>query len=111
METRYWRLLREKFTYLTSEGFPSLPLPFRVKNLCHPRSLPVLCPPIEWCGDNAAMIAWTGVERYKLGLTDPLDLPMMPKWSMEGLKNTESPEEDLGTDGKEWRRKVLNKEK
>ncbi|MBC7987262.1 MAG: tRNA (adenosine(37)-N6)-threonylcarbamoyltransferase complex transferase subunit TsaD, partial [Sphingomonadaceae bacterium] len=34
-----------------------------------------VAPPLWLCTDNAAMIAWAGVERFALGLTDPLDVP------------------------------------
>jgi N6-L-threonylcarbamoyladenine synthase len=57
--------------------------------------VPVVSPPVKWCGDNAAMIAWAGIERYRMGLIDPLDLPMLPKWSLEDLKAGEHHVETL----------------
>jgi N6-L-threonylcarbamoyladenine synthase len=44
-------------------------------------------PPISLCGDNAAMIAWTGAERLALGLSDPLNAPVRPRWPLD----TEAP--------------------
>ena len=41
-------------------------------------------PPLHLCGDNAAMIAWAGVERLKLGLTDGFDFPARPRWPLDG---------------------------
>ena len=35
------------------------------------------------CGDNAAMIAWAGAERLALGLVDPLDAPVRPRWPLD----------------------------
>jgi N6-L-threonylcarbamoyladenine synthase len=40
-------------------------------------------PPVELCGDNAAMIAWTGAERLARGLVDPLDAPVLPRWPLD----------------------------
>ena len=40
-------------------------------------------PPASLCTDNAAMIAWAGVERYAAGLTDPLDVPARARWPLD----------------------------
>lgn len=45
----------------------------------------LVAPPPKLCTDNAAMIAWAGVERLALGLTDPLDFPARPRWPLESL--------------------------
>jgi len=45
--------------------------------------LKLVAPPLELCGDNGAMIAWAGIERLRLGLTDGLDAPPRPRWPLE----------------------------
>jgi N6-L-threonylcarbamoyladenine synthase len=45
--------------------------------------LPFSAPPLWLCTDNAAMIAWAGAERYKLGLTDALDCVARPRWPLD----------------------------
>lgn len=45
--------------------------------------LKLLAAPLELCGDNGAMIAWAGIERLRLGLTDGLDTPPRPRWPLE----------------------------
>jgi N6-L-threonylcarbamoyladenine synthase len=45
----------------------------------------LVAPPPALCTDNAAMIAWAGVERLALGLTDPLDFAARPRWPLESL--------------------------
>ena len=40
-------------------------------------------PPASLCTDNAAMIAWAGVERYAAGLTDPLDVSARARWPLD----------------------------
>ena len=50
--------------------------------------LPLVAPPMALCTDNAAMIAWAGVERFRLGLTDPLDVPARPRWPLDPTAET-----------------------
>lgn len=45
--------------------------------------LQLLAPPIDLCTDNAAMIAWAGLERFRLGLTDDLDAEARPRWPLD----------------------------
>ena len=40
-------------------------------------------PPLAMCTDNGAMIAWAGAERLALGLTDPLNAPVRPRWPLD----------------------------
>ncbi|EMD83983.1 tRNA (adenosine(37)-N6)-threonylcarbamoyltransferase complex transferase subunit TsaD [Pacificimonas flava] len=54
-----------------------------LKALAAEFGLPLVAPPMALCTDNAAMIAWAGVERFRLGLTDPLDAPARPRWPLD----------------------------
>tara|TARA_B100000686_G_C16715753_1_gene931883 strand:+ start:39 stop:1112 length:1074 start_codon:yes stop_codon:yes gene_type:complete len=40
-------------------------------------------PDINLCGDNAAMIAMVGLEKYKLKLFDNLDFEANPRWALD----------------------------
>jgi N6-L-threonylcarbamoyladenine synthase len=42
-----------------------------------------VAPPVELCTDNAAMIAWAGVERLRLGASDPLEIAARPRWPLD----------------------------
>lgn len=50
--------------------------------------LPLVAPPIRLCTDNAVMIAWAGIERLRLGLTDELDQAPRPRWPLAELSVT-----------------------
>ena len=52
-------------------------------NLCKENNYQSLFPPIELCGDNAAMIAMVGLEKYKLKQFDNLDYPAKPRWPLD----------------------------
>jgi len=51
--------------------------------------VPFLAPPVQLCTDNGVMIAWAGLERFRLGLTDSLAFRARPRWPLEALKNSE----------------------
>ena len=40
-------------------------------------------PPPWLCTDNAAMIAWAGIERFRVGLADGLDAPARARWPLD----------------------------
>jgi N6-L-threonylcarbamoyladenine synthase len=52
-------------------------------NLCNEEKYQSMFPPIEFCGDNAAMIAVVGLEKFKLKQFDNLDHPAKPRWSLD----------------------------
>ena len=45
--------------------------------------LPFTAPPMALCTDNAAMIAWAGLERFEPGHSDPLDISARPRWPLD----------------------------
>ena len=52
-------------------------------NLCNEENYQSMFPPIELCGDNAAMIAMVGLEKFKLKQFDNLDHPAKPRWPLD----------------------------
>lgn len=42
-----------------------------------------VAPPLALCTDNAAMIAWAGIERMALGQFDSLDFVARPRWPLD----------------------------
>ena len=50
--------------------------------LCKEKNYKPIFPP-ELCGDNAAMIAMVGLEKFKLKQFDNLDYPAKPRWPLD----------------------------
>jgi N6-L-threonylcarbamoyladenine synthase len=46
---------------------------------------PLIAPPQRLCTDNAVMVAWAGIERLGLGISDPLSTPCRPRWPLDTL--------------------------
>ena len=55
----------------------------RIETLAAARSLALSIPPPRLCTDNAAMIAWAGIERLTRGLVDPLDASPRARWPLD----------------------------
>jgi N6-L-threonylcarbamoyladenine synthase len=55
----------------------------RLSALAGDAGLSFVAPPPALCTDNGAMIAWAGLERLRLGLDDPLDAPVHPRWPLD----------------------------
>jgi N6-L-threonylcarbamoyladenine synthase len=53
-----------------------------LRGIAEGRGLPMLAPPLRYCTDNAVMVAWAGIERLRLGLTDTLAHNPRPRWPL-----------------------------
>lgn len=51
--------------------------------LCGETGLRFVSPPPELCSDNGAVVAWAGLERFALGLTDDLSFAPRPRWPLD----------------------------
>lgn len=54
-----------------------------LEHLALTHGLPFVAPPQWLCTDNAAMIAWAGLERLGAGLVDGLDAPARARWPLD----------------------------
>ena len=54
-----------------------------LKNLATREGLQFIAPPLKLCSDNAAMIAWAGIERLSRNMIDPLDFAARPRWPLD----------------------------
>ena len=51
--------------------------------LSNERNFTSVFPPKYLCSDNAAMIAWAGIERFKINLIDNLEFPSKARWPLD----------------------------
>ena len=54
-----------------------------LEGVCAAEGVRFLAPPLRLCTDNAAMIAWAGIERFRDGLRDGMDLVARPRWPLD----------------------------
>ncbi len=55
----------------------------RLEQVAAESGLAMVAPPAKLCTDNAAMIAWAGIERLQRGLVDGLDFAPRPRWPLD----------------------------
>lgn len=53
-----------------------------LQTLAQENKMEFIAPPIELCTDNAAMIAWAGMERLQKGWVSDLDFKPRPRWPL-----------------------------
>ena len=89
----YLRLIMRRF--LDIRGFEHVDLVF---------------PPVELCTDNAAMIAWTGIEMWEEGWVSELSVQPIRKWSMTEAEVAEGEQGTgiLGVGGWKARKDSMN---
>lgn len=51
--------------------------------LAEKHGMTLAVPPIGLCTDNAAMVAWAGIERLSIGPADTLDFAPRPRWPLD----------------------------
>lgn len=56
----------------------------RLENLCQKYNTKFFAPPVKYCTDNGAMIAWLGVEKYQKKQFSDLGFKPTPRWELGG---------------------------
>ena len=54
-----------------------------LNNLSKDMNFETMYPDIKYCGDNAAMIAWVGIQKYKKKLFDDLKIKAKSRWPLD----------------------------
>ncbi len=52
---------------------------------CKNYNYEVITPPLNLCTDNGVMVAWAGLERFRLGLISDIKTSPMARWDLESL--------------------------
>lgn len=55
----------------------------RLHALTEAEGMDLAIPPQHLCTDNGAMVAWAGIERFRLGRSDGLDFAPRPRWPLD----------------------------
>jgi len=56
-----------------------------LQNFAKKNKIEIIAPPIKFCTDNAAMIAWSGVEKLRHGKIDELNFKPRARWELDEL--------------------------
>ena len=79
---------KEKFQFIVAGGVAAnKKIRSMLINLCKEKNYESIFPPIELCGDNAAMIGMVGLEKFKLNQFNDLDYPAKPRWPLDEKAN------------------------
>ena len=54
-----------------------------LKSLAEAKNFNMVLPPLEFCTDNAAMIAWVGMEYHMIGKKTEFDFAPKPRWPLD----------------------------
>ena len=54
-----------------------------LSNLAKEMGFKTIYPDLKFCGDNAAMIAWAGIKRFKKNLTSNIDISARSRWPLD----------------------------
>jgi N6-L-threonylcarbamoyladenine synthase len=73
-----------KKTFVIAGGVAAnLKIRENLTKLANEKNFVSVFPPKYLCGDNAAMIAWAGIERFKINLIDNLEFPSKARWPLD----------------------------
>jgi len=77
-------LLKEKISFVIAGGVAAnQSIRGNLTQVCEEMNFTPLFPSLKFCSDNAAMIAWAGIKRYKKKLTNKLDIVAKSRWPLD----------------------------
>jgi len=77
-------LLKGKISFVVAGGVAAnQSIRENLSQVCKEMNFIPLFPNLKFCGDNAAMIAWAGIKRYKKKLINELDFVAKSRWPLD----------------------------
>ena len=70
-----------------------------LQDLCENQGFSLFAPPLEFCTDNAAMIALAGLEKFALGHRDDMSVRARPRWPLDSSAADNNPASGSGKKG------------
>ena len=70
-----------------------------LQDLCENQGFSLFTPPLEFCTDNAAMIALAGLEKFALGHRDDMSVRARPRWPLDSSAADNNPASGSGKKG------------
>ncbi len=75
---------KENFQFIVAGGVAANEsIRKNLSNLSNEMGFETLYPDLKFCGDNAAMIAWAGIQRFKKNLTDDITVSAESRWPLD----------------------------
>lgn len=74
---------KQEYSFVLSGGVAANKiLRAKMEDVCTANQCQLFVPPIQYCTDNAAMIAWAAIENYQLEFTSNLNFCPRPNWPL-----------------------------
>jgi len=83
--TQFETQMKQKPTFFALTGGVAANHELRgsIEALCHDNGIKFYAPPLKYCTDNGAMIAWAGLQLFYLGQADGLELQARSRWPLD----------------------------
>ncbi len=75
---------KESFQFIVAGGVAANEtIRKNLSTLSNEMNFETVYPNLKFCGDNAAMIAWAGIQRFKKNMTDDIDISAKSRWPLD----------------------------
>ena len=75
---------KEKFQLIIAGGVAANEtIRKNLSNLSNEMGFETIYPDLKFCGDNAAMIAWAGIQRFKKNMIDDVNISARSRWPLD----------------------------
>ena len=75
---------KESFQFIVAGGVAANEtIRKNLSTLSNELNIETIYPNLKFCGDNAAMIAWAGIQRFKKNMVDNLNVIAKSRWPLD----------------------------